>query len=54
MNQTNTMDETPITSRFHNIAMICPIDNPVFRTKFIFPEFVSYLGERGVLCVGND
>ena len=19
--------------------------------KFIFPEFVSYLGERGVLCV---
>ena len=21
--------------------------------KFILPEFVSYLGERGVLCVGN-
>ena len=21
--------------------------------KFIMPEFVSYLGERGVLCVGN-
>ena len=21
---------------------------------FILPEFVSYLGERGVLCVGND
>ena len=21
--------------------------------KFILPEFVSYLGKRGVLCVGN-
>ena len=21
--------------------------------KFFLPEFVSYLGERGVLCVGN-
>ena len=21
--------------------------------QFILPEFVSYLGERGVLCVGN-
>ena len=21
--------------------------------KFILPEFVSYLGERGVLCLGN-
>ena len=21
--------------------------------KFILPEFVSYLGERGVLCMGN-
>ena len=21
--------------------------------KLILPEFVSYLGERGVLCVGN-
>ena len=21
--------------------------------KFILPEFVSYLGERGVMCVGN-
>ena len=22
--------------------------------KFILPRFVSYLGERGVLCVGNS
>ena len=24
-----------------------------YRFKFNLPEFVSYLGERGVLCVGN-
>ena len=22
--------------------------------KFILSQFVSYLGERGVLCVGNE
>ena len=25
----------------------------IYSFKFILPEFVSYLGERGVLCVGN-
>ena len=24
-----------------------------YHIKFIFPEFVSYLGERGVMCVGR-
>ena len=25
-----------------------------YPNKFILPEFVCYLGERGVLCVGNS
>ena len=31
---------------------IC-FQNDTGTIKFILPEFVSYSGERGVLCVGN-
>ena len=29
-------------------------DTPLINALIILIEFVSYLGERGVLCVGND
>ena len=38
-----------VFSLFYHI-MISTGQYPI---KFILPEFVSYLGERGVLCVGN-
>ena len=30
MNQANTMDETSTSPRSHNIAMLCPIEIPIF------------------------
>ena len=36
----------------HHKKLLCPAvgQEPI---EFILPEFVSYLEERGVLCVGN-
>ena len=36
----------------HTVTLLGPAVGQ-YTIKFILPEFVSYLGERGVLCVGN-
>ena len=48
----------PFEAGIHIIIILYIIIRPGhyigrYPIKFILPEFVSYLGERGVLCVGN-
>ena len=37
----------------HIYVSFCLFEDRPYPIKFILPEFVSHLGERGVLCVGN-